>query len=469
MARFPEEVLGGGEMVPLVDHLSDGLFIVDRDRRILLFNAAAQRITGVESDDALGRTCHEIFTGSGSGVECAMTKKRPCTIRTVFKTGRARRADEAVVTFPMGQKKILSLNAVPLFDRSDDVVRVAVVMQDVSELHDLQQELEERYEFHNIIGKNHRMQQVFRLIEQTAGTDATVLIEGESGTGKELVARAIHFHSARAKRPFVQVNCGALVETLLESELFGHVRGAFTGAVRDKVGRFEAAEGGTVFLDEIGDVSPAVQVKLLRVIQERQFERVGENKSRTADVRIIAATNRRLKPLMEQGAFREDLYYRLRVVPVALPPLRERREDIPLLVSAFVERFAEKTGKPIRAVSSPAMARLMDYRWPGNVRELENAIEHAFVRCSGTEIRADDLPVEVREGAEDRAPTPAAQPAEPSEPTPGVRQLRPGKDDQREIIEAALEATGGSRAEAARRLGVGRTTLWRRMKELGLS
>ena len=356
--------------------------------------------------------------------------------------------------------------AVPLFNAAGDIARVAVILHDVSELYELRQELEGRYEFHNIIGKGHEMQAIYSLIEQIADTDATVTIEGESGTGKELVARAIHFSSRRAKKPFVQVNCSALVETLLESELFGHVRGAFTGAVRDKIGRFEAADGGTIFLDEIGDLSPVVQVKLLRVIQERQFERVGESKPRTSDVRIITATNHNLKSLMQRGVFREDLYYRLRVVPICLPPLRERREDIPLLVGTFVERFHRTMGKPITRVSDAALALMMDYSWPGNVRELENAIEHAFVRGSGHEVQAADLPVELRLGP---APDTAADAAAPPAARQDVRALRRTQQDERSIILAALEAAGGSKTEAARGLGIGRTTLWRRMKQLDIA
>ena len=466
MASPERDVLDGARMAPLLDHLSDGIFIVGRDRRISLFNEAAERITGVYADEAIGQTCHRMFTGADSGVECAISERRPCTVRAVFETGRPSTPGDRTVRFPDGRKKVLNLRAVPLFDSAGEVARVAVMLQDVSELHDLREELEERYEFHNIIGKNHRMQEVFALIDQIADTDATVTIEGESGTGKELVARAIHFHSRRARHPFVQVNCAALVETLLESELFGHVEGAFTGAVRDKIGRFEAADGGTIFLDEIGEISRSVQVKLLRVIEEQTFERVGESRSRTCDVRIITATNRDLKELMRRGEFREDLYYRLRVVPVHLPPLRERREDIPLLVDAFLERFREKMGKPIRSVSSRALSRLMDYDWPGNVRELENAIEHAVVRCNDSEIRLADLPIELRTEPQ---PQPSPEPAEGEASKPPQSLARPEEQDEREIIQAALEATDGNKTAAAERLGIGRTTLWRRMKELDIT
>jgi len=458
MGKTENDALGGSLLAPLLDHVTDGVFVVDRDRRVCLFNPAAEKITGVTAGEAVGRTCHETFTNAETGSECAMSHKPDCTALTVFRTGKPSSAVSALVSFPSGQKKTLRMYAVPLLNAAGDIARVAVILHDVSELYELRHELEGRYEFHNIIGKGHEMQAIYSLIEQIADTDATVTIEGESGTGKELVARAIHFSSGRAKNPFVLVNCSALVETLLESELFGHVRGAFTGAIRDKIGRFEAADGGTVFLDEIGDISPAVQVKLLRVIQEREFERVGESTPRSADVRIITATNRNLKQLMERGAFREDLYYRLRVVPIHLPPLRERREDIPLLVSAFIERFHRNMGKPI--------TKLMDYHWPGNVRELENAIEHAFVRCSGHEIREEHLPVEVRMGP---AAAAAAQTPVPPEHAAPARTLRPAGQDKRAIIQAALDASNGSKSQAAKRLGIGRTTLWRKMKELDIT
>jgi len=462
MADAQNDAFGAANAAPLLDHVTDGVFVVDGGCTIRVFNPAAEKITGILAADAIGRTCHNIYAGTDSG--CPITHHRSCPVRAVFDAGQPRStAGDSVVTFPAGQKKALRVRAVPLLDTAGEIVRVAVILQDVSELHALQQELEDRYEFHNIIGKNHRMQEVYSLIEQIADTDATVTIEGESGTGKELVARAIHFSSGRAAHPFVQVNCSALVETLLESELFGHVRGAFTGAVRDKIGRFEAADGGTIFLDEIGDLSPVVQVKLLRVIQERQFERVGESKPRTSDVRIITATNRDLKTLMQRGVFREDLYYRLRVVPVCLPPLRERREDIPLLVSAFIERFHRTMGKPITSVSDDALALMMDYSWPGNVRELENTIEHAFVRGNGHEIQADHLPIELRLGpTPDTAVDAVAPPVERQD----VRTLRRTQQDERSIILAALEAAHGSKTEAARNLGIGRTTLWRRMKRL---
>jgi DNA-binding NtrC family response regulator len=296
------------------------------------------------------------------------------------------------------------------------------------------------------------MQELYRLIEQTADSDASVIIEGESGTGKELVAHAIHYNSPRANGTLVPVNCSALPETLLESELFGHVKGAFTGATRDKMGRFEAADGGTIFLDEIGDISPLVQLKLLRFIQERQFERVGDRKPLKVDVRITAATNKNLKELVRGGLFREDLYYRLRVVPIMLAPLRERKDDIPLLVNHFIEKFKQKTGKPIVSMTDAALASMLDYDWPGNVRELENVIEYAFVRCQRERIHLMDLPTELNE-------------ADLMWMKKEFETKPISCEEEKTMILQALEDAHWKKARAARILGIGRTTLYKKLKE----
>jgi transcriptional regulator with GAF, ATPase, and Fis domain len=320
------------------------------------------------------------------------------------------------------------------------------------------------------------MREVFGLIEMAAASPVTVLVQGETGTGKELVAKAIHYQSARRDGPLVSVNCSALTESLLESELFGHVRGAFTGAVGDRPGRFELASGGSLFLDEVGEIPPLVQVKLLRVLQERTIERVGESRPRNVDVRLIAATHRDLRTLVREGAFREDLFYRLKVFPIQLPPLRERKEDIPLLVARFIERFRETTGKRVSGLSPDATRIVMDYCWPGNVRELENAIEHAFVTCPGGAIGPFDLPIEIRRvelkrqlcGDASGAPTPgpsAQENAPAREPASVVRRKRPVT--RQELLEA-LEASGWNKAEAGRRLGITRTSVWRRMKALDI-
>jgi len=334
----------------------------------------------------------------------------------------------------------------------------------LTELHRARQEAEEAsrrmgeiYRFDKIIGKSSPMQQVFATIRAAAASDATILIQGESGSGKELVAGAVHYNSNRAEMPFVTVNSSALSESLLESELFGHAKGAFTGAVRDRMGRFEESESGTLFLDEIGNLSPFIQVKLLRVLQEREFERVGESKKRKLDIRIITATNRNLYRLVEDGLFREDLYYRLKVFPINLPPLRQRKKDIPLLISHFIKQQNAKTGKRISGVTQQAMRIFLDYNWPGNVRELENAIEHAFVLCENEHIDLFDLPVEIRQ-LEYRM-DPSARQASAA----GSGTFR--KKPTRELLIATLEESDWNKAEVARRMGFSRASIWKYMKK----
>ncbi len=336
------------------------------------------------------------------------------------------------------------------------MIEKALQVEDLTqEVARLRQEVEGRYSFQNIIGKSPRMQAVFDLVERVAQTGASVIIYGESGTGKELVAKAIHFLSPRRHQPYIQVNCAALPETLLESELFGHERGAFTGAVARRQGRFELADGGTLFLDEIGELSPAVQVKLLRVLQEKAFERVGGGETLRVDVRIIAATNRDLSAAMAEGRFREDLYYRLNVVPITLPSLRERREDIPLLVEHFLKKF-DGQGRVV-GLTPEASKLLTEYRWPGNVRELENAIERAVIICRQNRVTAEDLPPEVRD---------VAMPARRS----GIKLPEGGvslREVEKELIRQALDRAGGNQTAAARLLGISRHTLLYRLQKYG--
>jgi len=315
-----------------------------------------------------------------------------------------------------------------------------------------------------LVGNGYVMQEVYERIRLAAKSEATVLIHGDTGTGKELIADAIHRLSERRHKPFVKVNCSALSENLLESELFGHVKGAFTGAVSDKIGRFEAAEGGTILLDEIGDLSPIIQLKLLRVIQERVYERVGETKHRIADVRVLAATHRNLREGVSQGRIRQDFYYRIKVFDIHAPSLIERREDIPLLASSFIQSFNRRTGKAIKGCSAEVNYIFMDYCWPGNVRELENAVEHAFVTCQGEIIELGDLPVELR--------TSQRRMMECQRDTTILRTNFPVSDHptgSKEELLAILESCGWNKANAARKLGVQRTTIWRRMKKWGIS
>jgi two-component system response regulator HydG len=347
-------------------------------------------------------------------------------------------------------------------DEDGSLKGVVETVTDLTELQKARREVEEAnrrlgaiHRLDNIIGKSHAMQQVYSAIRAAAASESTVLLHGESGTGKELVAGAIHHHSARSRMPFVTVNCSALPESLLESELFGHVKGAYTGAIRDRAGRFEEAEGGTIFLDEIAEITPFIQVKLLRVLQEREIERVGESRKRKIDFRIIAATNRDLGELVRDGHLREDLFYRLKVYPVKIPPLRNRKEDIPFLVSHFVNGQNHQTGKAIQGVSPSSMRILMDYSWPGNVRELENAIEHAFVLCTSRYIDVFDLPVEIRQLSYRPGPAPCS-------PSNGASS--DGKLSRDKLLEV-LEECGWNKAEVGRRVGLSRTAIWKYMKK----
>jgi DNA-binding NtrC family response regulator len=326
----------------------------------------------------------------------------------------------------------------------------------VSEVRRLRQQIREQRGFGTLVGRSPQMARVAEMISRVAKTDTTILIEGESGTGKELVARAIHAESPRADRPFVAINCGALPETLLESELFGHVKGAFTGATATKKGLFEEADRGTLFLDEIGDTSPAIQIKLLRVLQEREIRRVGSNAPIKIDVRVLAATHRSLEALVKEGRFREDLLYRLNVVTIPVPPLRERREDIPLLAAHFLEGAAKRLGKPVPTLSQEAMNLLLEYPWPGNVRQLENAIERALLLATRETIFPGDFPPTVLG---------TGSAGEPGRPSSKLTRL---EDVEREHILRTLDELGWNQARAAEALGIGRNTLWRKLKEFGI-
>ncbi len=321
----------------------------------------------------------------------------------------------------------------------------------------LREELGHRYEFDNIIGRSQAMQEIFATLERVAPTRATVLVAGESGTGKDLIARAIHFHSPRRDRPFVKINCAAIPENLMESELFGYEKGAFTGAETSKPGKFEQADTGTVFLDEIGDVPPATQVKLLRILQERAFERLGSNKTREIDVRVVAATNVDLRAALESGEFREDLYYRLNVVPVEMPPLRERKEDIPALTAHFIAKYATEMGSRVTGISGEALQALRRHHWPGNVRELENVIERALVMCPGERLELPDIRLDQNV---------TAQNAPPPELLPEGKTLQEHEED---LIRAALEKAKGNKSQAARMLGLTRNALRYRLSQMGLN
>ena len=433
-------------LIGILNSITDGVFTIDENWRITSWNRAAEEITGYAAEEVIGRPCAEVLRGGRCGQGCPMQR--------TLETGKPTLSVEVEIQHKSGRLVPISVNTALLHDENGEVIGAVETFRDLSALRRLSREVQERYGFGNIVGKSKAMQSVYELLDLVAETDATVLILGESGTGKELVARAIHYNSPRKHGPFVAVNCAALTESLLESELFGHEKGAFTGAIRSKPGRFELANGGTLFLDEIGEISPAVQVKLLRFLDQRTFERVGGTQPISVDVRIIAATNRDLWKEVQEGRFREDLFYRLNVVPIHLPPLRERKDDIPLLVEHFLEKLNKRLRRDVKRVSAEAMQCLLEYPWPGNVRELENAIEQALVKCRGEEILPQHLPANVC--------------ADTSRQTLDLSAPDLLDAAERQAILVALHEAGGKRAEAARRLGVSKVTLWRKMKKHGL-
>lgn len=443
----------------LLESMADGVFTLNSKGLITSWNPSMERITGYSAKEAIGAACgmlnfNRCFSNScPAGItECG-----------IYKHGRID-GKECFLKHKNGNDVPVIKSARLVKNDKGEIRGVVETVTDLTKLHSARLEAEEAnrrlgeiHRFDNIIGKSDPMRQVFAAIRAAASSDATILIQGESGTGKELVAGAVHYNSSRAGMPFVGVNCSALSESVLESELFGHVKGAFTGAIRDRAGRFEEAERGTLFLDEIGDISPFIQVKLLRVLQERELERVGESKRRRINIRVIAATNRDLYTRVKNGEFREDLYYRLKVFPINIPPLRKRKEDIPLLISHFIAVQNKKTGKQITGVAKPAMRILLDYHWPGNVRELENAIEHAFVLSSNEHIDPFDLPVELLQ-AEYR-PDGAVIMTEPGRTQGAKRKLT------RESLVRILAESGWNKAEAGRRTGFSRAAIWKYMKK----
>jgi len=444
----------------LLDAMAEGVFTLNSEGQITSWNAAMERMTGYRADEAIGETCQTLnFT------RCLNTKCPKNIYECKIYSHGAVDSAKCQLRRKDGQIVPVIKNARVVKNETGAAIGVVETLTDLSELTDARRQAEEAalklaetHRFGNIIGKSAVMREVFSAVQSAARSDATVLLQGESGTGKELLAGAIHFHSDRAQGPMVPVNCSALSESILESELFGHVKGSFTGAHRDRIGRFEEAHGGTIFLDEIGEVSPFIQLKLLRAIQERQIERVGASERISCDFRVIAATNKDLYTLVQQGLFREDLYYRLKVFPVHLPPLRERKEDIPLLADHFVNRFNEKTGRYIQGISADAMRLLFEYPWPGNVRELENAIEHAFVLCHEGLIETSALPVEIRQAPV--CPSGIHAPA-------GIGKKRRVFPEKDELIRL-LHDCGWNKAEVGRRLGISRTSVWKYMKQFDI-
>jgi PAS domain S-box-containing protein len=420
--------------------VQEGIVTVDSRMQVMKVNKAFERICGSIDQEIVGQRFDEIPSRCNSS--CSNV------LQEVLETQKEVRALRVECHRNERRKQMVVLTSSPLKDRSDNFTGAVLVIRDVTRESDLERELKERRQFQNIIGKSGKMQQIYELLEDLTHSDTTVLITGQSGTGKELVANALHFGGNRANNPLVKVNCSALSDSILESELFGHVKGAFTGAVQDKIGRFERANGGSILLDEIGEISPNIQLKLLRVIQEKEFERVGESKPIKIDIRIIATTNRNLKERVRLNHFREDLYYRLKVVEIPLPTLRERIGDIPLLVDHFCKLFNRRFNKAIEGVSDDVLRTFSDYTWPGNIRELEHAIEHAFVLCHSRFIAVDHLPPEIRESQDDQKATAEKEPAL----------------NLQTILEA-LEKTGGNKSRAARMLGINRRTIYRRLSQ----
>jgi PAS domain S-box-containing protein len=433
----------------ILDSIADGVFTVDRNWNITLFNRAAVKITGVAKDQALGQKCFDVFRADICQTACALKR--------TIESGRE------IIDLPVnilnseGRRIPIRISTSVLRDSRGNIIGGVETFRDVSTVEMLRKEIRNQYMYGDIVSKNHEIRKIFDILPDIATSESTVLIEGPSGSGKGLFARAIHDLSPRSRKKFVTVNCGALPDTLLESELFGYVKGAFTDAKKDKPGRFAIAEGGTIFLDEIGDVSTALQVKLLRVLQEKEYEPLGATATEKANVRIIAATNRTLFDLVGRGIFREDLYYRLKVISLVLPPLSRRKEDIPLLIDHFIRRFNASQGKEIERVSDSALDVLMRYTYPGNIRELENIIEHAFVLCHGREIKIEHLPADILNR------TRYAHGQDES------KDEKPFDDAEKSVIVHTLKIHEGNRRKTAEELGIDPSTLWRKMKKYGIS
>jgi PAS domain S-box-containing protein len=439
----------------VADTMHDGLLVVDDHGTILRVNPAVLEMTGYGEDELVGESCTVLnctgctIFGQGPGKQwCSLFVKGQVLAKQCFITGKD--GEPVSVT---KRAKVLKDDQGREIGAVETITDMRELVRREQEITALRRSLEGRDGFHGMVGNSPPMQRLYRLLENVAASEAPVLIWGESGAGKELAARAVHELGPRRDQPFIRVNCAALNQNLLESELFGHVKGAFTGADRTRIGRFEAAGGGDLLLDEVGDIPLSTQVKLLRVLEQKEIERVGDHRPISVDVRIMAATNRDLEELIRQGRFREDLFYRINVVPVVVPPLRERLEDVPLLVKSFAAGIAEKSGKPVSGVSEAALERILAYPWPGNVRELMNALEYAVVLCPGGEILPEHLPPKMASPGPD-GPRPS--------PTAGR-----GNRQRQELVRVLRECRG-NQSEAARRLGVSRVTVWNRCKRLGV-
>lgn len=432
----------------ILESIADGVFTVDSDWNITSFNRAAEEITGIAREQAIGQKCFDVFHANICQAACAL--------RETMQSGRQRVDRRINILNSQGEQIPVSISTSVLRDEEGNVIGGVETFRDLSAVELLRKAIDDRYTLYDITSKNHEILRILNILPDIATSESTVLVEGPTGSGKELLAKAIHHLSGRGRRKYVAVNCGALPDTLLESELFGYKKGAFTDAKTDKPGRFALAEGGTLFLDEISDVSSPLQVSLLRVLQEKEYEPLGAAGVVKADVRIIAATNQPLADLVARGRFREDLYYRLNVVKLVLPPLARRREDIPLLADRFLRTISLQKGKRIDGISEEAMAVLMGYDFPGNVRQLQNVIEHAIVLCRGPRIEIDCLPPEVVSQAATASPGP-------------TRGSQPLLQAEAATIVQTLRQHDGHRGKTAQTLGIDKTTLWRKMKKYGIT
>jgi PAS domain S-box-containing protein len=426
----------------ILDSIGEGLLTVDKNFKINFFNRAAEQITGFKREEVLNQFCKYVF-------KCELCESK-CPIGLILESGNPLYDFRSNIEIKDGSRKPIRLNAAILKNESDQPIGGVISFRDLSEIESIRKDISSSGNFFGIIGRGKAMQDIFNLIEEISDSDATVLIQGESGTGKELVANAIQATSKRKSKPFVKVNCAVFPENLLASELFGHVKGAFTDAVRDRLGRFEIANEGTIFLDEIAEMPLQTQVQLLRVLQEGTFERVGESIPRKSDVRVIAATNIKIAEALKNGKLREDLYFRLNVIPIVIPPLRERVEDIPHLVNSFIKEFSKVYNKKVEDIDNEALDALTKYYWPGNVRELENIIEFLVVRTKDQTIRYDSLPANLKSSENIIQPLTEYTRENPSE----LIQL--------------LEKHKWNKTKVAEELGIGRTTLWRILKNLNV-
>jgi len=439
----------------IVDTLQDGLLVVDPNGIILATNEAAERVTGYGANELIGKSCR-LLNCTGCKLLGNTVPDKYCQL---FVTENVREK-KCLITNKERRSVYVLKNAKVLKDEDGKVIGAVETLTDITEKVRQQQEIKSLKQtfqltegYHGILGKSTRVQNLFAMIDNVAQSDTPVMIQGPSGSGKELVARAIHRESSRRDKPFIKVNCAALNENLLESELFGHVKGAYTGADKTRVGRFEAAHGGSILLDEIGDIPLSIQVKLLRVLEDKRIERVGDHRSIPVDVRIISATNKNLEKLIAAKQFREDLFFRINVFPLQCPSLAERREDIPLIAQNFIRRNAAASGKKILGLTPEALEKMSLYAWPGNVRELRNAIEYAFVLCPSGAVGTAHLPSKIVSAGETV--------------TPECRLDDAGLVERSRLIQVLREA-GGNQSAAARQLGVSRVTVWKRMKKYGI-